>query len=195
MSKVNSGSKEATLETHTDEKKKDTNVDEMSNDHEDVKLVENGGDDEENKGETSDVEDNSMKKSNKVEIDRILRPGHTYFNLNPFDVLNVNYGTSQFIFCTISRLRSSFRWLAASRIVPARTRSSLSCLSSIPRFLVSLSSLSPYIVPCPTLVRFVSVRLSLTYVAPFPCTSPPIFRCNTVANQESLSQNFKIGSP
>jgi len=53
--------------------------------------------------EIGDMKSEAFKTSSKEQLDRLLRPGSTYFNLNPFEVLQIDP------YCPVEEMRKKYR--------------------------------------------------------------------------------------
>lgn len=56
--------------------------------------------------EIGDIKSEAFKTSSKEQLDRLLRPGSTYFNLNPFETLQIDP------YCAIEEIRKKYRKLS-----------------------------------------------------------------------------------
>lgn len=56
--------------------------------------------------EIDNIHSEAFKSSSKAELDRLLRPGSTYFNLNPFEVLQIDP------YCSLEEIRKKYRKLS-----------------------------------------------------------------------------------
>lgn len=56
--------------------------------------------------EIDNITSEAFKSSSKAELDRLLRPGSTYFNLNPFEVLQIDP------YCSLEEIRKKYRKLS-----------------------------------------------------------------------------------
>ncbi len=53
--------------------------------------------------EIGDIKSEAFKTSSKEQLDRLLRPGSTYFNLNPFETLQIDP------YCSVDEMRKKYR--------------------------------------------------------------------------------------
>jgi len=56
--------------------------------------------------EINDIKSEAFRTTSKEQLDRLLRPGSTYFNLNPFEVLQVDP------YCSVEEIRKKYRKIA-----------------------------------------------------------------------------------